>query len=119
MKKGKFIFFAGILGLAFSAAFCSAASIGKNAMVTAQESSLKDLTRDEDALRLKVIHYAEAGENGEKKAGAAPARQWEDKDTGFVIFGVTMGVSACLIGAMVTLSLLKKKKAKADEEEAK
>ena len=58
---------------------------------------------------------AEEAPTSEKKT-AAPARQWEDKDTGFVVFGVLMGATAALVATMVTLSILKKKKGEPKEE---
>lgn len=39
---------------------------------------------------------------------AAPQRQWEDKDTGMLIFGITTGLSVALIAAMVILKKTKK-----------
>lgn len=43
--------------------------------------------------------------NGDKPV---PQRQWENKDTGMVIFGITMGLSAALIVTMVVMKKTKK-----------
>ena len=94
MRKRKFLLIAGILGLAFGAA-CSFAPARQAIPAKAEETI-----------------YADSG-----SGNAAPAKQWEDKDTGFVIFGVLMGVSACLIATMVTLSILKKRKNENHQEE--
>ena len=112
MKKGKFLLLAGILGLAFGAVSCGLA-LQSGLMEQPQEISAKAIAHDEDGLMLKAPLFAQ--EEGENKGGATPVRHWEDKDTGFVIFGVLMGVSVILIGTMVTLSILKKKKAKPAE----
>lgn len=116
MKKGKFLLFAGILGMAFSAAFCSFAPKGNVKLAPAEEIGFKEANRNDDDLGPRILHFENKESEGEKKAGATPARQWEDKDTGFVVFGITMGVSVCLIGAMVALSIIKKKKANANKE---
>ncbi|MBQ1879807.1 MAG: hypothetical protein VZR55_01115 [Candidatus Enteromonas sp.] len=117
MNKGKFLLFAGILGLAFSTAFVSMAAKGESKIHPAEEISFREANHNDDELGLKILHFEEKESEGEKKTGAAPARQWEDKDTGFVIFGITMGVSVCLIGTMVALSIIKKKKGNAQKEE--
>ena len=116
MKKRKFLLLAGILGLVFGAGACSLAPNGIHEP-RAEEIGYKDIAHDENNLGLKLPQYAEENSEGSKKGGTAPVRQWEDKDTGFVIFGVLMGVSLCMIGAMATLSILKKKKAKGQQEE--
>lgn len=54
------------------------------------------------------IAGAPAGDKGSKPT-AKPTRQWEEKDTGYVIFGITMGLSVLLIATMVVLTVLKKK----------
>ena len=117
MNKGKFLLFAGILGLAFSAAFVSMAAKGESKIHPAEEISFREANHNDDELGLKILHFEEKESEGEKKQTAAPTRQWEDKDTGFVVFGVLMGVSACLIATMVTLSILKKKKGNEVKEE--
>lgn len=117
MNKGKFLLFAGILGLAFTTAFVSMAAKGESKIHPAEEISFREANHNDDELGLKILHFEEKEGEGEKKTGAAPARQWEDKDTGFVIFGVLMGVSAIMIGTMVTLSILKKKRNHNAQEE--
>ena len=114
MKKGKFLLLAGILGFAFSAASCGLA-MRHGIVDQPQESSVKAIAHEEDGLMLKAPLFAQ--DEGEKKGGAVPVRQWEDKDTGFVIFGVLMGVSVIMIGTMVTLSILKKKRNHNAQEE--
>ena len=88
MNKGKFLLFAGILGLAFSTAFVSMVSKGESKIHPAEEISFREANHNDDELGLKILHFEEKESEGEKKTGAAPARQWEDKDTGFVIFGI-------------------------------
>ena len=120
MKKNRFLLLAGILGFAFMGASCSRASSGGGDMVRrAIEVQVEDVAHCEDDLVIAEPRFAEEAPTSEKKQNAQPTRQWEDKDTGFVVFGVLMGVSACLIATMVTLSLLKKKKGAEPKEETK
>lgn len=79
MNKGKFLLFAGILGLAFSTAFVSMAAKGESKIHPAEEISFREANHSDDELGLKILHFEEKESEGEKKTGAAPARQWEDK----------------------------------------
>lgn len=115
MKKNRFLLLAGIIGFTFMASSCSSGG-GGMMMKRAKEPEIVEVTHNEDFLAIQEPHFAEEAPTSEKKT-AAPARQWEDKDTGFVVFGVLMGVSACLIATMVTLSILKKKKGNEVKEE--
>ena len=116
MKKNRFLLLAGILGFAFMGASCASASAGGGMARRANEVQVEMVTRNEDNLVIAEPRFAEEAPESEKKT-ATPGRQWEDKDTGFVVFGVLMGVSACLIATMVTLSILKKKKGNEVKEE--
>ena len=117
MKKNRFLLLAGILGFAFMGASCSRASSGGGGMVRrAIEVQVEDVAHCEDDLVIAEPRFAEEAPEGEKKT-ATPERQWEDKDTGFVVFGVLMGATAALVGTIVTLSILKKKKGEPKEEE--
>ena len=81
----------------------------------ANEVQVEMVTHNEDNLVIAEPRFAEEAPTSEKKT-ATPARQWEDKDTGFVVFGVLMGATAALVATMVTLSILKKKKGEPKEE---
>ena len=117
MKKNRFLLLAGILGFAFMGASCASAVTGGGMARKANEVQVEMVTHNEDNLVIAEPRFAEEAPESEKKQTAAPTRQWEDKDTGFVVFGVLMGVSACLIATMVTLSILKKKKGNGVKEE--
>ena len=111
MKKKRFLLLAGILGFTFMASSCYS---GEMMMHRAKEVEM--VTHHEDQLVIAETRFAEEAPEGEKKT-ATPERQWEDKDTGFVVFGVLMGATAALVGTIVTLSILKKKKGEPKEEE--
>ena len=114
MKKNRFLLLAGILGFAFMGASCASAAAG-GGMARAEGIALEVVTHEEDRLLIEEPRFAEEAPTSEKKT-ATPARQWEDKDTGFVVFGVLMGATAALVATMVTLSILKKKKGEPKEE---
>ena len=115
MKKNRFLLLAGILGFAFMGASCASASSGGGMARKANEVQVEMVTHNEDNLVIAEPRFAEEAPTSEKKT-ATPARQWEDKDTGFVVFGVLMGATAALVATMVTLSILKKKKGEPKEE---
>ncbi len=115
MKKNRFLLLAGILGFTFMASSCFSASSGGGMMRRAVEVQVEDATNLEGGLVIAEPRFAEEAPASEKKT-AAPGRQWEDKDTGFVVFGVLMGATAALVATMVTLSILKKKKGEQKEE---
>ena len=115
MKKNRFLLLAGILGFAFMGASCASASAGGGMARKANEVQVEMVTHNEDNLVIAEPRFAEEAPTSEKKT-ATPARQWEDKDTGFVVFGVLMGATAALVATMVTLSILKKKKGEPKEE---
>ena len=115
MKKNRFLLLAGILGFAFMGASCASASVGGGMARKANEVQVEMVTHNEDNLVIAEPRFAEEAPTSEKKT-ATPARQWEDKDTGFVVFGVLMGATAALVATMVTLSILKKKKGEPKEE---
>ena len=116
MKKNRFLLLAGILGFAFMGASCASASAGGGMSRKANEVQVEMVTHNEDNLVIAEPRFAEEAPSSEKKQTAAPTRQWEDKDTGFVVFGVLMGATAALVATMVTLSILKKKKGEPKEE---
>ena len=115
MKKKRFLLLAGILGFAFMGASCASAVAGGGMARKANEVQVEMVTHNEDNLVIAEPRFAEEAPTSEKKT-ATPARQWEDKDTGFVVFGVLMGATAALVATMVTLSILKKKKGEPKEE---
>ena len=115
MKKNRFLLLAGILGFASMGASCASASAGGGMARKANEVQVEMVTHNEDNLVIAEPRFAEEAPTSEKKT-ATPARQWEDKDTGFVVFGVLMGATAALVATMVTLSILKKKKGEPKEE---
>ena len=116
MKKNRFLLLAGILGFAFMGASCASAAAGGGMARKANEVQVEMVTHNEDNLVIAEPRFAEGAPTSEKKT-ATPARQWEDKDTGFVVFGVLMGATAALVATMVTLSILKKKKGNEVKEE--
>ena len=114
MKKNRFLLLAGTLGFMLLGSSCfKMGSTG--GMGRAEGIALEALTHEEDRLLIEEPRFAEEAPTSEKKT-ATPARQWEDKDTGFVVFGVLMGATAALVATMVTLSILKKKKGEPKEE---
>ena len=115
MKKNRFLLLAGILGFAFMGASCASAVTGGGMARKANEVQVEMVTHNEDNLVIAEPRFAEEAPTSEKKT-ATPARQWEDKDTGFVVFGVLMGATAAMVATMVTLSILKKKKGEPKEE---
>jgi len=106
MRKTQLFLLAGVLGIAGAAAAFSAT---KNVTVVDAPKCLVIEAANEG----KVAEYKDAestlSEAGSNKPAAVPTKQWENKDTGYVIFGISMGLSAALIGTMVVLSILKKK----------
>ena len=118
MKKNKLLLLAGILGFALMGTSCFKMPSSGGGMGRAEGMHVETITRQEDEIVIAEPCFQEEAPTSEKKT-AAPARQWEDKDTGFVIFGVLMGLSACLIATMITLSVMKKKKAEQPKEEEK
>ncbi len=93
----------------------TAAKGGKYSITATAEDETGNKTAEVKA-EVQIGEYVEGGEaapestpakpnNGGNQA--APQRQWEDKDTGMVVFGVTTGLSVLLIAAMIVIRKLR------------
>lgn len=96
MRKTQLFLLSGLIGLA---GIATSFSLAQNATVV--EAPTYAVARANDYQIDKKMADAETP--------ATPVKQWESKDTGYVIFGITMGLSAALIGTMIVLTVLKKK----------
>ena len=114
MKKNRFLLLAGTLGFLLVGASCFKMG-NTGGMGRAEGIALNEAIHEEGLIEVQEPHFEEEAPTSEKKT-ATPARQWEDKDTGFVVFGVLMGATVALVATMVTLSILKKKKGEQKEE---
>lgn len=107
MRKNKLFLLAGA-ALLIGAGIFAAKTEAKSPMI------------EETKQALVMEAEPEVTETSTKPSGstqAVPQRQWEDADTGYVIFGVTMGLTAALVVTMVLLRKFKPEAFKVEEKE--